>query len=112
MALGAPNGLAYMHAKNAIHCDISCRNLFLFSGWCIKIDDFGSGILDGNLSATNIVEEICYEAPSRDRTFNERPYVKRELFALGSAIYETMSWKMPYEELNDDEVKKMHAVES
>ncbi|KAH9216779.1 kinase-like domain-containing protein [Leptodontidium sp. 2 PMI_412] len=107
MALGVPGGLAHVHAKNVIHCDISCRNLFLFPSGCVKIDDFGSALLDGTSPANDIVEEIRYELPLRGRAFEERPHIKRELFALGSAIYETMSWKMPFEELDDDDVEKM-----
>jgi len=111
MALGVPGGLAHIHAKNVIHCDISCRNLFLFPSWCVKIGDFGSALHDGTSPANNIVEEIRYELPLRGRAFEERPHIKRELFALGSAIYETMSWKMPFEDLDDDDVEKMYAAE-
>jgi serine/threonine protein kinase len=111
MALGVSSGLAHAHAKNVIHCDISCRNLFLFPDWCTKVGDFGSAILDGTPPIHNIVEEIRYELPLRGRVFAERPYVKRELFALGSAIYEIMAWKQPFEGLEDDDVKKKYAAE-
>ena len=111
MALGISRGVAYMHAKNVIHCDISCRNLFLFPNWCVKVGDFGSSILDGTLPIHDIVEEIRYELPLRGRDFMERPCDKRELFALGSAIYEVMAWKEPFEGLEDDDVEKKYAAE-
>ncbi|TAQ86451.1 hypothetical protein B7494_g5227 [Chlorociboria aeruginascens] len=79
--------------------------------WNVKIGDFGSTILDGTPPAENVVEKIRYELPLRGRTFQERLYIKREIFALRSAIYEIMSWKMPFEELDDDVVEKMYAAE-
>ncbi|PVH71959.1 kinase-like protein [Cadophora sp. DSE1049] len=110
MALGVSSRIAHMHSKNIIHCDISCRNLLLFPDWRVKVGDFGS-VRDGNPSENNIVEEIRYELPLRGRVFEDRPYIKRELFALGSAIYEIMAWKMPFEELGTDDVEKKYAAE-
>ncbi|KAH8593169.1 hypothetical protein B0O99DRAFT_628284 [Bisporella sp. PMI_857] len=37
VALGVSGRLAHAHVKNVIHCDISCRNLFLFPNWCAKV---------------------------------------------------------------------------
>lgn len=111
MVLGVSSGIAYAHSKNIIHCDISCRNLFLFPGWCVKVGDFGSAMINGILSQDNIVEEIRYELPLRGRDFKDRPHVKRELFALGSAIYEIMAWEMPFEELGTDDVERKYALE-
>jgi serine/threonine protein kinase len=111
MALGISSGMAHVHAKNVMHCDISCRNLFLFPGWCVKIGDFGSAAVDGDPSRANIVEEIRYELPLRGRAFENRPSIKRELFALGSAIYEIMAWEMPFEDLETDDVEKKYATE-
>jgi len=111
MALGVSSAIAHMHSKNIIHCDISCRNLLLFPGWRVKVGDFGSAIIDGNASENNIVEEIRYELPLRGRVFEDRPYIKRELFALGSAIYEIMAWEMFFEELGTDDVEVKYAAE-
>jgi len=111
MALGVSNGMAHVHAKNVTHCDISCRNLFLFPDWCVKVGDFGSAIVDGDSSEANIVEEIRYELPLRGRAFEDRPSIKRELFALGSAIYEIMAWGMPFEDLNTDDIEQKYAAE-
>jgi serine/threonine protein kinase len=113
MALGISSGMAHAHAKNVMHQhrDISCRNLFLFPGWCVKVGDFGSAAVDGDPSRANIVEEIRYELPLRGRAFEHRPSIKRELFALGSAIYEIMAWEMPFEALETDDVEKKYAAE-
>ncbi|RDL35955.1 uncharacterized protein BP5553_06567 [Venustampulla echinocandica] len=111
MALGISSGMAHAHVKNVMHCNISCRKLFLFPGWCVKVGGFGSAAVDVDLSRGNIVEEIHYEVPLRGRAFDRRPSLKQELFALGSAIYEIMAWEMPFEELETDDVEKKYAAE-
>ena len=35
--------------------------------------------------------------------------MKRELFGLGSAVYEITEWKRPFPELDDDEVDSKYA---
>jgi len=31
--------MVHMHSGNVFHCDFSCRNLFIFQNWLIKIGD-------------------------------------------------------------------------
>ncbi|KAJ4194399.1 hypothetical protein NW755_003155 [Fusarium falciforme] len=90
MATDAARGLAYLHSKKVQYCDLSCRNLMLF-------DNFQT-----------FCEEAQYELPLRGRNFESRPARKRDLFALGSAIYEITTWQRPWQRpwhgLGDDEV--------
>ncbi|KAI9747052.1 MAG: hypothetical protein M4579_007535 [Chaenotheca gracillima] len=111
MALGVASGMAHSHAKNVIHCDMSCRNLFLFPNHLVKIGDFGSAMVDGEICEGAFCEESRYELPRRGREFEDRPYLKRELFALGSAIYEILAWERPFDGLDDDDVEKRFAAE-
>ncbi|KAF1352970.1 kinase-like protein [Lizonia empirigonia] len=97
-------GLAYMHSLEVFHCDFSCRNVLLTEQNVVKICDFGGASLDGNESEG--VEEPRYELPLRGRAWEMRPYVKRDLFALGSCIYEIMAWKKPFPTLDDHEIQK------
>jgi len=97
MALDAAKGLSHVHSCQVQHSDMSCRNLLLFSDYCVKLCDFGSSLVQGhNFKVTNY-EEAAYELPLRGRTLQSRPIVKRELFALGSAIYEITAWLKPFE---------------
>ncbi|BDD62963.1 hypothetical protein MAP00_009292 [Monascus purpureus] len=111
MTLDIALGLSYVHSKKVQHSDLSCRNLFLFPDFHVKIGDFGGSHIEGYQFDMTVYEEIRYELPSRGRAFQDRPIIKRELFALGSAVYEVMSWAMPFEKLEDDEVEARYARE-
>jgi serine/threonine protein kinase len=84
--------------------DFSCQNALLTEKSVVKICDFGGARLDENES--DGVEEPRYELPLGGREWEARPYIKRDLFALGSSIYELMAWKKPFAELSDGEVEK------
>jgi serine/threonine protein kinase len=99
--------LVHIHSKRVYHCDFSCRNVFLTKDDVVKIGDFGGAGLDGNESQG--VEESRYDLPLRGREWEERPYYKRDLFALGSALYEIMAWNKPFPELVDHEVENRFA---
>ncbi|TPX14837.1 uncharacterized protein E0L32_004946 [Thyridium curvatum] len=110
MALDTALGLSHIHARRVQHCDMSCRNLFLFDNYRVKIGDFGGSLIEGQDELRGgVCEEAAYELPLRGREFWSRPARKRELFALGSAIYEIMAWASPYEGQEDGEIEKKYA---
>lgn len=111
MSLDVAVGLSHIHSKQIQHSDLSCRNLLLFEGHRVKICDFGGSIMKGYDLPQTVCEESHYELPCRGRRFDDRPPIKRELFALGSAIYEIMAWKKPFEGLEDEEVEARYARE-
>lgn len=113
MALDSALGLSHVHLKRVQHCNMSCRNLFLFDNYRVKIGDFGGSLIEGHDELKeSVCEEAAYELPLRGREFWSRPSRKRELFALGSAIYEIMAWALPYEGVEDDEILRMYAAEA
>jgi serine/threonine protein kinase len=113
MALDVARGISHIHSRGVQHADLSCRNFFLFDEFRVKIGDFGASVINGDDSfmESPVCEEARYELPCRGRDFDDRPVRKRELFALGSAIYEIMAWRRPYEDLEDTEVEKRFAHE-
>lgn len=90
---------------------MSCRNLFLFDGFRVKLGDFGASLLEGREFMPTFCEESQYELRLRGRRFSDRKPVKRELFALGSAIYEISAWERPFQGLEDEEVETRYARE-
>ncbi|KAK5996118.1 Serine/threonine/tyrosine-protein kinase HT1-like protein [Cladobotryum mycophilum] len=114
MALDTAAGLSHMHSKNIQYCDMSCRNLLLFPGYRVKLADFGGSCVEGHelYGKPGIYEEMPYELPLRGRKeLGDRPARKRELFALGSAIYEMMAWVKPCEGMTEDEIEARYAAE-
>ncbi|PVH69375.1 kinase-like protein [Cadophora sp. DSE1049] len=109
MAIQISCGMAHIHSKNVFHCDFSCRNIFVFEDWLVKIGDFGGSKIDSQ--EPRGAEEVRYELPLRGRVWQARDYTKRELFALGCAIYEIMAWKMPFAELTEAQTEKNYANE-
>ncbi|KAG4430678.1 hypothetical protein IFR05_013830 [Cadophora sp. M221] len=109
MAIQISGAMAYIHSKNVFHCDLSCRNVFVFEDWLVKIGDFGGSKIDNQepLGA----EEVRFELPLRGRAWQSRDYKKRELFALGCTIYETMARKIPFAEMTEDQAEKNYANE-
>ncbi|KAK3936797.1 kinase-like domain-containing protein [Diplogelasinospora grovesii] len=111
MTLEAARAIAHIHSKGAQHCDLSCRNLLLFAGLPVKLGDFGASLIDGRGFDETHYEEASYELPLRGREFHARPGRKRDLFALGSAIYEITTWKRPWQGLEDEEIESRYARE-
>jgi serine/threonine protein kinase len=103
-------GLAHAHSKGVFHCDFSCRNILLTQRNGVKICDFGGAAIDDEESLGT--EECRYQLPLRGRQqWDDRPVVKRDIFALGCAVYEIMAWKKPFADLADDEVDGLFRCE-
>ncbi|GAW24178.1 hypothetical protein ANO14919_137590 [Xylariales sp. No.14919] len=58
MALDVLTELDYLHAKGVQCCDMSCRNLFLFHGYRVKLGGFGASLLEGHGFKPTFCEEI------------------------------------------------------
>lgn len=112
MCLDFATGLAYIHAKGVWHSDITCRNLFLFADFRVKIGDFGGSLIEGQSDwAPSVCEEPDYELPGRGREFQDRPRIARELFALGTGMYEIMAWRRLFPRVRDDRIVELLAEE-
>ena len=111
MALDTAVGLAHVHARGVRHADLSCRNLFLFNGFRVKIGDFGASVVEGSNFTPEVCEEARYELPCRSRSFDDWPMINRELFALGSSVYEIVAWERPFPSLKEEEVEERYARE-
>ncbi|KAL2023693.1 hypothetical protein VTK56DRAFT_1407 [Thermocarpiscus australiensis] len=102
MALDVAKALSYVHSRGVLSCDLSCRSIFLFPGFRVKLGDFGAALLEGCGYRNDQSYEGRYQLPLRGRQFDDLDMVKQELFALGCAIYEVTTWRRPYDEIGDD----------
>ncbi|KAI9837188.1 MAG: hypothetical protein M1837_003090 [Sclerophora amabilis] len=107
--IGIASALAHIHSRGVFQCDFSCRNLLLTGDDVVKLCDFGGSKIDDK--KPDLAEEPWYDLPLRGRKFRDTPFMKRELFAFGCAIYEIMAWKKPFGELSMEEVEKAYARE-
>ncbi len=105
MALEAARGVTFLHLKGVRHCDLSCRNLLLFQDYHVKLADFGSSLANGFDFKETHCEETAYALPLRGRSFHGRPGHLRDIFALGSLMYEITEWKTPWEGSDNDEIR-------
>ncbi|KAI9762394.1 MAG: hypothetical protein M1840_001255 [Geoglossum simile] len=109
MAIQISRGMAYMHSKKVFHCDFTCRNVLVFEDWLLKIGDFGGSKIDDEESLA--AEESSYRLPCRGRRWEAVNDMEREIFALGSGIYEIMAWKAPFSEMSSDQIDSKYANE-
>lgn len=98
-------GFAYIHSKNVVHQDISARNLLLSSNMEIKICDFGSATVMGE-----VVHGLAEFRYSGGRSVSQATFTY-DLFCIGALFYEIILGKPPYEELSREEVVRRYAVQ-
>lgn len=104
MATDFAEGMNHLHEKGITWYDASTRNALFFDDFRIKLCDFGTAVMEGTDFRQVQSYETRYSLPLRGRAIDELPPLERELFALGSAIFELTEWKVPYHGLTEGEV--------
>ncbi|EKJ72446.1 hypothetical protein FPSE_07327 [Fusarium pseudograminearum CS3096] len=90
-------GVAHLHHMGIIWGDLSTRNAFLFDNWQLKLGDFAdSDHMNAYPSDWYGCEDRYCPPGSNNPQMHDVGTMNRELFALGSAIYEITEWKLPY----------------
>ncbi|RTE72754.1 hypothetical protein BHE90_012826 [Fusarium euwallaceae] len=101
-------GVAHLHQSGIVWGDLSTRNAFLFDKWRVKLGDFADSDQVGVYPSNWYGCEDRYCPPGSDHPQQHTTEtMSRELFALGSAIYEIVEWKVPYgssTDISDDGV--------
>ena len=101
-ACDAAESLHLLHSHGIIHSNLKPENLLLDSNSRLKIIDFSGSSFDGIVGSA--VESTRFYLP---RPLKQPPTIRTDLFALGSTIYEIMTSRQPYEDLEDDEVEDL-----
>jgi serine/threonine protein kinase len=105
-------GLAYIHEKNILHCDVSVGNLLLDSDLSIKLCDFQGRFLQASGNVTldgGAAESVMSSMPRPNRNYQDR---RTDIFAFGTALYFILTDKLPFPELNvddEDEIRERFA---
>jgi serine/threonine protein kinase len=92
----------YIHSQGVFQGDVSARNLLVADNLSIVLSDFsGSKIGD---EESLVRPETRYEKQGAEVIRISRA---TDIFAIGSLIYEIITGKPPYDELEDDDVEKL-----
>ena len=109
MALEFAEGVEHLHARNVRWLDLSTRNALLFDDLRVKLCDFTGGIVPGIYEKRLMNYELRYTPPESEKDWGPEGSLLRELFALGTAIYEITEWRIPYG-LDTDELEVEKAL--
>jgi serine/threonine protein kinase len=96
MAVEFAQGVEHVHNCGVIWGDLSTRNALLFDGLKVKLCDFAGALLPGVFDNITNEYEVRYCPTGPEEHWPAVGTVERELYALGTAIYEIIEWKVPY----------------
>lgn len=100
-------GLAYLHSKGVIHCDLRPANVLVTNSEDIVLIDFGSSMLDG-VKVSAIANQHRYRGSNSEEP-NYFITWKDDLFAFGTLAYYLATGKEPYEEKASVEVIELYS---
>ncbi|KAK2687697.1 hypothetical protein QWA68_013417 [Fusarium oxysporum] len=106
MTLELADTLQYVHSRGVIWGDISTRNILLFDNHHIKLSDFAGSSLGDVYPDLLFVCEPRYWIPTTDPPSPERKIFEKELFALGTGIFEITEWEVPYGNVEIEELQE------
>ena len=96
-ALQAAEALVFSHTNGVMHGDINCSNYFLMQNLDLKVGDFATSAMDGPSTS---LYSTTHQLPDADTTT-----LQTEIFAFGSSLYEMVTGRAPYAELNWKDVE-------
>ncbi|QYS96197.1 Protein kinase domain-containing protein [Trichoderma simmonsii] len=102
----AAEGLQLLHAFDILHCDVGPHNFLLDASLNLKIADFSGSSING--SYASVCPGSRYRAPDPEWRPGKPPSSNEDLFALGSVLYFIFTGKVPFSELEEDEVARKY----
>ncbi|KAL1855939.1 hypothetical protein Plec18167_000440 [Paecilomyces lecythidis] len=107
--------MAYIHSKGVIHSDIRLDQWLLDESFNARICDFNASGFDAQPDLglekrpANGLENASHFLPREPELDNT---VQTDLFALGSSLYELVTGRRPYEELDDESIELLFQKET
>jgi eukaryotic-like serine/threonine-protein kinase len=101
-------GLAVVHERGLVHCDVKPANVMIGPGGGVKLIDFGiatqpHGGTDGDTS----IGSLRFMAPEQLR--GEALTPASDLFSVGAVLYEALTGRPPYSGETPEEISAAHA---
>ncbi len=110
LAKDIASGLAFIHSKNIIHCDIKSLNILISKEdgmYRAHLADFGLSKFQDKTSGSHIVGSLYWLAPE---ILDKGAYSKHsDMWAYGMVLYELITAQIPYKSLHADDkhIKKI-----
>lgn len=98
--LGIVDGLAYLHARNVIHCDLKAANILTTKSGIVKLGDFGVS-REFNLDSivdTSVVGTPNWIAPEIIEL--KGACIASDIWSLACTIVELITTQPPYHQYN------------
>lgn len=80
---------------------MTCGNILLDERLNAKLTDFGDSSLDGSPLLVSVTASHQCPGPALS--------IHRDIFALGSTLYEIMTGNVPYDEVAEEEIKALYS---
>ncbi len=105
IAYDIAQGLAYLHGKNILHCDLKSHNILLDEEYRAKISDFGLARLKLESGSSTTLRKVAgtvrWRAPE---LFKRRAMHTKEtdIYSFGMVLWELASSKLPFSDAQDE----------
>ncbi|CAG8466072.1 3312_t:CDS:2 [Diversispora eburnea] len=111
IALDICRDLVFLHMANILHHDVRCRNIMMTPRLEPKIANFKYSRENDQMTTgyEKTVKVLHWMAPEKIKSTNEKPVkytYECEIFSFGMLLWEMTFQKIPYKDLNIEEVKK------
>jgi len=104
--LAMAQGMEMLHSANILHCDFNPRNMLLDERLEVKVADFGCVAIESAKSSAGGCVRFYPPRVLKRKRFE----ADDDLFALGSSIFEVLTGKPPYEDLETRPIQKLYWV--
>ena len=96
VAEGVANGMAYLHRKGVLHCDLKTSNILIDRSGGVRVTDFGLAVnLPDRALAANGMGTLRYMAPEVVR---REPYVAAtDVYGFALVLFELITREIPFD---------------
>lgn len=97
-AIGAAQGLCYLHEKDILHRDVKSSNILIDSESVAKISDFGFSCVRKGMRTASLCGTPAWMAPE---VINREVYTeKSDVYSFGMVLWELLTTHVPFANVN------------